>query len=142
MISSIQEIKDIIKLNKRGFIILHQFNLKGYEGMYDDYSLIYKDNNISLRQTFTCYGLDGFGDDLYEYYEYSFDNSLEDIIIYVENKLKIKLKNMRKLDFKNIITQINSTEDQKVTFEKEWERFRQDYDSGKFLDKSLKLQSS
>ena len=33
---SIQEIKNIIKLKKRGFIILYAQSLKGYEGMYDN----------------------------------------------------------------------------------------------------------
>ena len=138
---SIQEIKNIIEIKKRGFIILHEQLLEGYEGMYDDYSLIYKNDIVSLRQTFICYGLDGFGDDLYEDYEYSFD-SLEKMLTYLENKLKIKLKDMKELDTRNVITQIDSTKEQAEAFKKDWARFQQDFKAGKFLDKNLKLINS
>ena len=102
--------------------------------------IIYDDDTVSLKNTFICYGLDAFGD-FSEDHEYHF-NSLEEIIIYLENKLKIKLKDMKKLDLRNIVSQINSTREQTEVFKKEWDRFRQDFDSGKFLNKNLKLINS
>ncbi|MFN8577076.1 MAG: hypothetical protein U0354_09485 [Candidatus Sericytochromatia bacterium] len=136
---SLNEILTIIRENKTGFIDFSRYPLEDYEGMYEEYSLIYDydSKNYKLMHSFICYILDFFGDDSQDI-EYEFSN-VEEIIKYIENKLNKKLKDITLLDREKIPTLFDITEDERKKIEKNWQKCREDFKKGKFLDKDLKL---
>lgn len=139
---SIEKIKDIINSCDVGLIFFNVEELLGYNGVYEEYHLVYDIKNGNkyyyLRNRFVCYVLDFFGDDLYKDHEYNF-LSIEKIVEYVEKKLGKTIKDMITFDRSKIPTTFDITDEEKRELEENWKRFEIDFDEGKFLDRSLKL---
>lgn len=139
---SLNKILKRMKFKKQGSIQFSRYSLEDYEGMYDEYIILYGFNKrkYTLIHSFACYVLDFFGDDS-EDIRYEF-LSVEELIDYVEEKLNLKLKDMTIFERAKIPTIFDITDEERLIYDKVWDRFRQDFDSGKFLDKDLKLINS
>lgn len=137
--SSLEELK--FALTQKPVLVFYQ-NLNDYPGMVLALSIYFKQKEsyygIDLR--WQCLGLDLYGDSLEESYEYAFQN-LEDLLNYLEEEYKIKLKQIPlNYSFDSAMFPSPLKEEQnKEKYETAWKNFQQNFNKGKFLDLKQKL---
>ena len=125
-----------------GALQIAYHNLEGYEGMVLGIGIIYdtdkKQYDLSLE--WITFGLDPYAENLMESYLYRF-RDLQLFLTYLHEKYGIAVTDIQvrfSMDHDRYPSPFKDA-DKKDIFEKDWQRFQDDFWDGKFLDPSLEL---
>ena len=140
--SSFEELNTHVQNEVSGFIRVTHRNCRDYEGMVLFIKIVFdiQQPKYELDLEWMSLGLDLFGETLAESYIYRFKD-LESLFDYLRLEYNINVTDIPvkyEFDASKYPNPIKASSKKQI-FENAWLRFQQDFKSGIFMDRSLKL---
>lgn len=140
--ANLVELESYMNANERGGIMIEYRNVEGYAGMVLGICIYFNlpKNKYELDLQWISFGLDLYGENLLENYTYAFPN-IDKLLEYLLEKYNIDITDIP-IEFKGNYKKFPNPIQNKAEiplFEKDWQRFQEDFKAGQFLDVTLKL---